>query len=80
MHHSRFVLAVLLAGCMFVQTDPLTAQGAVLRGTVTDSATQAPLQSALVTVAGTDRRAETNSAGEYRLVGLTPGERPCGCR
>jgi len=74
MHHSRFVLAVLLAGCMFVQTDPLTAQGAVLRGTVTDSATQAPLQSALVTVAGTDRRAETNSAGEYRLVGLTPGE------
>ncbi|HWB42896.1 MAG TPA: TonB-dependent receptor plug domain-containing protein, partial [Gemmatimonadales bacterium] len=46
---------------------------AVIRGTITDSATGAPLQGALVTVVGTDLRAETNSAGQYAFPDVTPG-------
>jgi TonB-linked SusC/RagA family outer membrane protein len=52
---------------------PLSAQEAILRGTVTDSATGGPVAGAAVSVVGTDRRTETNADGQYRLADLSPG-------
>ena len=45
----------------------------VLRGTVTDSATQRPLEGALVTMVGTNQRATTRADGEYSFAAVTPG-------
>ena len=45
----------------------------VIRGTVTDSATGSSLEGASITVVGTDRRAETNSSGQYVLTDVAPG-------
>ena len=49
------------------------AQTGNIRGTVTDSATQGPLQGALVTVVGGTTRAETNQGGGYVLPNVAPG-------
>jgi TonB-linked SusC/RagA family outer membrane protein len=49
------------------------AQNGSIRGTVTDSSTQAPVQGALVTVVGTAHRAETNTSGRYVISGISPG-------
>lgn len=45
----------------------------VLRGTVTDSATQRPLEGALVTMVGTNQRATTRADGEYSFAAVAPG-------
>lgn len=47
---------------------------AVIRGTVTDSATGATLQGAAVSVVGTSLRTETNSNGQYALSEVAPGQ------
>jgi TonB-linked SusC/RagA family outer membrane protein len=73
MHHLRFVLALLVTCLITINTAPLSAQEAVLRGTVTDSATGGAVAGATVSVVGTDRRAETNADGQYRLADLSPG-------
>jgi TonB-linked SusC/RagA family outer membrane protein len=64
-------LAVLLAAA---GPRPLLAQTATLRGTVTDSATQAPLEGAQVSVVGGTVRAQTGPDGRYILAGLAAGE------
>ncbi|MEO8138201.1 MAG: SusC/RagA family TonB-linked outer membrane protein, partial [Gemmatimonadota bacterium] len=45
----------------------------VLRGTVTDSASQQPLEGAIVSIVGTTHRTATKAAGTYSFEGLTPG-------
>ena len=70
MHHLRFVLALLVTSLTTITAAPLSAQEAILRGTVTDSATGGPVAGATVTVVGTDRRTETNADGQYRLADL----------
>ncbi len=71
MQRFRFVLSVL--ACVLAATTSLAAQTATLRGTVTDSATQEPLQGASVSLAGTTRRAETNARGRYALTEVPAG-------
>ncbi|HKT61541.1 MAG TPA: TonB-dependent receptor [Gemmatimonadales bacterium] len=72
MHRYRLVLfavAVLLS----LPSAALLAQTGTIRGSVTDSATQAPLQGALVTIVGGTARAETNQGGTYVLPKIAPG-------
>jgi TonB-linked SusC/RagA family outer membrane protein len=51
----------------------LLAQSATVRGTITDSATQAPLEGAQVSVVGSAVRAQTGPDGRYTLTGLPAG-------
>jgi TonB-linked SusC/RagA family outer membrane protein len=72
MHRFRLVLfgvAVLLS----VPGASLLAQTGTIRGTVTDSATQTPLEGAQVTVVGGTARAQTNQGGTYVLAKVAPG-------
>jgi TonB-linked SusC/RagA family outer membrane protein len=62
------VAAVLIPGA------PLLAQSGTVRGTVTDSATAAPLEGATVTVVGTTLQAQTNPRGQYRISGVAAGQ------
>ena len=73
MHHLRFVLTLLVTCLTTITAAPLSAPEAILRGTVTDSATGGPVAGATVSVVGTDRRTETNADGEYRLGDLARG-------
>ena len=78
MHRFRYVLSLL--ACVTVTATGLSAQTATLRGTVTDSASQEPLEGASVSLVGTTRRAETNSSGQYALSGAPPVRRRSACR
>jgi TonB-linked SusC/RagA family outer membrane protein len=46
---------------------------AIIRGTVTDSATGSPVEGASISVVGSQIRAETNSNGQYVLTEVPPG-------
>jgi TonB-linked SusC/RagA family outer membrane protein len=70
MQHLKYVLSIIT--CVLVAA-PLAAQTGTIRGTVTDSASQAPLEGASVTVAGTSLRAETNAQGGYLLTNAPTG-------
>lgn len=50
---------------------PAAAQS--IKGTVTDSANQRPLEGALVSVVGTNKRAMTKANGEYELTDVAAG-------
>ena len=50
---------------------PTTAQ--TIRGTVTDSTDQRPLEGAVVSVIGTNKRVATGANGEYALSDVAPG-------
>ena len=50
---------------------PAAAQS--IKGTVTDSANQRPLEGALVSVVGTNKRAMTRANGEYELTDVAAG-------
>ena len=66
--------AVLLALCLGVTASPLAAQGTgTVQGRIVDSATTLPLDQAEVTLVGLQRRASTDSAGEFRIRGVPPG-------
>ena len=52
------------------------AQGSgTIDGTVLDAGSRRPIQSAQVTIAGALAGAMTNAAGEYRIVGVSPGSK-----
>jgi len=52
------------------------AQGiGTIDGTVLDAGSRRPIQSAQVTIAGALAGAMTNAAGEYRIVGVSPGSK-----
>jgi TonB-linked SusC/RagA family outer membrane protein len=75
MHRYRLVLSAVVAAllALALASPALEAQTGTIRGTVTDSATQGPLQGALVTVVGGTTRAETNQGGQYVLPDVGPG-------
>jgi hypothetical protein len=56
-----------------LQPTAASAQQAVLRGEVIDSTTRAPVQGALVMVAGTGWSTTTDELGQFSLTGLTLG-------
>ncbi|HUE87958.1 MAG TPA: TonB-dependent receptor plug domain-containing protein, partial [Vicinamibacterales bacterium] len=62
-------IAVLLA----LGSPPLQAQGRLLTGTVTDSASGIPLEGARITVRGSALGALTNTSGRFALRGVPPG-------
>jgi TonB-linked SusC/RagA family outer membrane protein len=65
-------LLVLLAAVLGAL--PLAAQGTVtLRGRVVEAGSQRPLNGVQVVVAGANRRAVTNEAGEYSITNLPAG-------
>jgi TonB-linked SusC/RagA family outer membrane protein len=72
MHRFRLVLfgvAVLLS----LPGAALLAQTGAIRGTVSDSATQAPLEGAQVSIVGGTARAQTNQGGTYVLAKVAAG-------
>ena len=74
MNRTRYVLIALATAVLAVTTAAtLEAQQGSIRGTVTDSANQAPVQGAQVSVVGTSLRTETNADGQYRIAGVSPG-------
>ncbi len=74
MNRTRYVLIALATAVLAVTTAAtLEAQQGSIRGTVTDSANQGPIQGAQVSVVGTSSRTETNADGQYRIAGVSPG-------
>ena len=74
MNRTRHVLIALATAVLAVSTAAtLEAQQGSIRGTVTDSANQGPIQGAQVSVVGTSSRTETNADGQYRIAGVSPG-------
>ena len=74
MNRTRYVLIALATAVLAVTTAAtLEAQQGSIRGTVTDSANQGPVQGAQVSVVGTSLRTETNADGQYRIAGVSPG-------
>ncbi len=74
MNRARYVLIALATILPTVSLPAsLAAQQASIRGTVSDSTNQAPIQGAQVSVVGTSLRAETNADGQYRIAGVSPG-------
>ncbi|HEU4474304.1 MAG TPA: TonB-dependent receptor plug domain-containing protein, partial [Gemmatimonadales bacterium] len=74
MNRARYVLIALATILPTVSLPAsLAAQQASIRGTVSDSTNQAPIQGAQVSVVGTSLRAETNAGGQYRIAGVSPG-------
>ena len=71
MHRIRYALSIL--ACAAMTATSLFAQTATLRGTVTDSTSQEPLQGASVSLVGTSLHTETNSSGQYALTGAPAG-------
>ncbi|HET8834098.1 MAG TPA: TonB-dependent receptor [Gemmatimonadales bacterium] len=72
MHRFRLVLfevAVLLS----LPGAALLAQTGTIRGTVSDSATQGPLEGAQVSIVGGTARTQTNQGGGYVLAKVAPG-------
>jgi hypothetical protein len=72
MHRFRLVLfgvAVLLS----LPGAALLAQTGTIRGTVSDSATQSPLEGAQVSIVGGTARAQTNQGGTYVLANVAAG-------
>ncbi len=68
----RLVRALTGTGLLLVLGwAPATAQ--TVRGTVTDSSSQRPLEGALVTVVGTGKRAVTRANGGYELADVAAG-------
>ena len=68
------LIGVVIAGCALAVANPLWAQGAaVVRGTVTDSATGRPVAGVQMTVSGASARAVTSEAGTYQLANLPAG-------
>ena len=68
-------LSVILASWLLVCL-PVTAQEAArgaLSGRVTQTATRKALESAVVTLVGTDRTTLTDARGEFLLPNLAPG-------
>jgi hypothetical protein len=62
------LLTTLLPGGALV----LSAQSAGVAGTVLDAGTRLPLAGVVVEVASQGRRAETDSTGTFRMLGLSP--------
>src|SRR5688572_13717688 len=62
----RLVFSFLIVGCSAL------GQG-IVTGTVTNSATGAPLEGARVQLKGTDREVSTDNAGMYRINNLPLG-------
>lgn len=73
MHWVRLMGALLMAVAAFPGTTVGQGSGTTLAGRVIDAATGAPIVGALVQISGQNRRAETDSAGTYRLDDLVPG-------
>ena len=74
MNRTRYVLTALVTAVLAVSTAAtLEAQQGSIRGTVTDSTNQAPIQGAQVSIVGTSSRTETNADGQYRITGVSPG-------
>lgn len=61
-----------LAGVLCASS--LSAQTAIIRGTVTDSATRTPLQGASITIPGTPLRAATDAGGQYVIRSVPAGQ------
>jgi hypothetical protein len=79
--NSPVILLILtaLAGALPSATAPLRAQDAqpktgTISGTVFDAATKEPLQSANVSLAGTNLGAVTDSSGSFEITSVPPGE------
>ncbi len=70
---SAMCAAAVLLALAALPASPLAAQTAVIRGTVTDSASRRPLQGALVILIETNQRASTSATGEYRFENVAPG-------
>ncbi len=79
MRLARFVLAVRrsipILGCAtLIALGPARLVGQTgVTGRVTDQQTHRPLAAAVVSVRGTDQTATTDSAGRYRIVGVSAG-------
>ncbi|MBC7791162.1 MAG: carboxypeptidase-like regulatory domain-containing protein, partial [Anaerolineae bacterium] len=73
---SRFIVAAALGAVLSAQAPPLAAQeaGGSVQGTVIDGSTKQPLANAQVSIVGTRSGALTNSAGVYRIPGVTAGQ------
>lgn len=74
------VQAVLALGILasLVAATPASArqQHGAIQGRVVDASDGLPLEDAVITVSGTELRAVTDSAGEFRIEGIDPGEVP----
>jgi TonB-linked SusC/RagA family outer membrane protein len=74
MNRIRYVLhALAIAVLATFVTTSLAAQSGSIRGTVTDSTNQSPIQGAQVSVVGTALRTETNASGQYGFTNVAPG-------
>ncbi|MBC7790301.1 MAG: SusC/RagA family TonB-linked outer membrane protein [Anaerolineae bacterium] len=73
---SRFIVAAALGAVLSAQAPPLASQeaGGSVQGTVIDGSTKQPLANAQVSIVGTRSGALTNSAGVYRIPGVTAGQ------
>lgn len=74
------VQAVLVSGMLasLVAVTPASArqQHGAIQGRIVDASDGLPLGDAVITVSGTELRAVTDSAGEFRIEGIDPGEVP----
>src|SRR6266508_3032128 len=68
----RIVGAMRVSFLLLLVPQVALSQGAVL-GTVYDSLAHAPLRDADVWVRGSDRHAQTNGSGRFRLDSIAPG-------
>ena len=69
----RAILVVAAAAVFFIAASPGAAQDGVVTGTVTNQAGE-PQAAVQVRVVGTELGAFTNEEGQYRIVGVSPGE------
>ncbi|MDH5282352.1 MAG: carboxypeptidase-like regulatory domain-containing protein, partial [Gemmatimonadota bacterium] len=69
------VLSLLVAGALVGAPRPAAAQddAGAITGTITDSATGAPVEAATVYLKGALLRATTNARGEFRLFPVSRG-------
>ena len=74
MIRSILIAVCLLIGSMSLPIDVEAQWPGELAGTVTDAATGAPVEAALVELPGAGRSARTDGAGAFRLRGLEPGD------
>src|SRR6266545_63259 len=73
-HVRRWMAIVVVGAASFVPRLAAAQDVAVVRGTVTDVASGAPISDARIRIVGTNLQAATDARGTYRITGIRPGQ------